>query len=189
MISKLEIKNFRLFADFQITGLTRVNLFVGLNNSGKSSLLEAIYALANRGTPDTLVDLWEHLRELVSFRLNEPTPEGRFYELQRLFHRNNGDSTQRAEIKSVDSNGTKKYLCIQNQFEEEHSNGIKVINRENEEYVVDMYGTIRTTRAQGENGRGYEQTLRSQNIQWLFTRHLDYPDIIRLWNTIDNSPG
>lgn len=52
MLPSLEIKNFRMLEDFRVEKLGRVNLIVGKNNSGKSSVLEAlrIYAgNANRG--------------------------------------------------------------------------------------------------------------------------------------------
>ncbi|NJN99238.1 MAG: AAA family ATPase [Anaerolineales bacterium] len=47
MLRDITIENYRLFEKFQIEGLTQVNLLVGANNSGKSSLLEAIYLLVN----------------------------------------------------------------------------------------------------------------------------------------------
>jgi AAA15 family ATPase/GTPase len=43
MLRDLTVQNYRCFEDFQLGGLERVNLFVGNNNSGKTSLLEAIY--------------------------------------------------------------------------------------------------------------------------------------------------
>lgn len=52
MLNSLEIKNFRSLENFQVKKLGRVNLIVGKNNSGKSSVLEAlrIYAgNANKG--------------------------------------------------------------------------------------------------------------------------------------------
>ncbi|SHE19511.1 AAA family ATPase [methanotrophic endosymbiont of Bathymodiolus puteoserpentis (Logatchev)] len=52
MLNSLEIKNFRSLEDFQVKKLGRINLIVGKNNSGKSSVLEAlrIYAgNANKG--------------------------------------------------------------------------------------------------------------------------------------------
>jgi hypothetical protein len=52
MLPSLEIKNFRMLEDFRVSKLGHVNLIVGKNNSGKSSVLEAlrIYAgNANRG--------------------------------------------------------------------------------------------------------------------------------------------
>lgn len=40
MLDKLTIKNFRIFEDFNIEGLRRVNLIAGKNNTGKTTLLE-----------------------------------------------------------------------------------------------------------------------------------------------------
>jgi len=42
MLNSLNIKKFRSLEDFQVTKLGRVNLIVGKNNSGKSSVLEAL---------------------------------------------------------------------------------------------------------------------------------------------------
>lgn len=41
-IKSLEIDGFRAVADLRVDGLRKVNLITGKNNSGKSSLLEAI---------------------------------------------------------------------------------------------------------------------------------------------------
>lgn len=43
MLRDFTIQNYRCFKDFHIDGLARVNLFVGMNNIGKTSLLEAVY--------------------------------------------------------------------------------------------------------------------------------------------------
>ena len=51
MINSLEITNFRCFERFEARDLARVNLLVGMNNSGKTSLLEAIELWAARGGP------------------------------------------------------------------------------------------------------------------------------------------
>ena len=45
MLNSIRIKNFRIFDEFSIDRLARVNLIVGKNNVGKSSLLEALYLL------------------------------------------------------------------------------------------------------------------------------------------------
>lgn len=47
MLDSLHIKNFRCFEDLTIPELGRVNLIVGKNNSGKSTLLEAVNILAH----------------------------------------------------------------------------------------------------------------------------------------------
>jgi energy-coupling factor transporter ATP-binding protein EcfA2 len=51
MIRALTIENFRSLRRFRMTGLGRVNLLVGTNNCGKSSILEAIHVLARPGDP------------------------------------------------------------------------------------------------------------------------------------------
>ncbi len=51
MISYLELQNYRGFKEYKLTGLGRVNLLVGLNNSGKTSILEAVNLLASGGDP------------------------------------------------------------------------------------------------------------------------------------------
>ena len=43
MINNIQIKNFRLFDKLEIKDLKRINLFVGRNNSGKSTILESIF--------------------------------------------------------------------------------------------------------------------------------------------------
>jgi predicted ATP-dependent endonuclease of OLD family len=45
MLTSISVKNFRLFQSLEIEDLNRVNLIAGLNNSGKTALLEALYFL------------------------------------------------------------------------------------------------------------------------------------------------
>src|SRR5258708_14421514 len=59
LLNSLEIRNFRGFHHLRIEHLGRVNLIVGKNNIGKSSLLEALRLYTQRFSP-TLV--WEILR-------------------------------------------------------------------------------------------------------------------------------
>lgn len=54
MINRLELVNYRGFDRYKIDGLARVNLLVGANNSGKTSILEAIHLLAAEGDLDVL---------------------------------------------------------------------------------------------------------------------------------------
>jgi AAA15 family ATPase/GTPase len=50
-LKSLRIKNFRVLEDFQVSKLGQVNLIVGQNNSGKSSVLEALQIYAGRASP------------------------------------------------------------------------------------------------------------------------------------------
>src|SRR5690554_2560389 len=49
MLKSLVIKNYRGLEDFQVEKLGRVNLIVGKNNSGKSTVLEALRLYAASG--------------------------------------------------------------------------------------------------------------------------------------------
>ena len=51
MITSLDIKNFKSLASCRIDNLKRVNLFLGKNNVGKSSLLEAISLYLSQASP------------------------------------------------------------------------------------------------------------------------------------------
>ena len=47
MLETLHIRNYRIFKELKIDQLRRINLIAGGNNSGKTSLLEAIFLLAS----------------------------------------------------------------------------------------------------------------------------------------------
>lgn len=51
MLDSLYIKNFRIFKELHIKYLGRINLIVGKNNSGKTSLLEALLSYATNASP------------------------------------------------------------------------------------------------------------------------------------------
>ena len=50
MFNRLRIQNYRAFTDLRIDRLSRLNLFTGRNNSGKTTLLEALFLLCGAGT-------------------------------------------------------------------------------------------------------------------------------------------
>lgn len=54
MIARLEIEHFRGLDKLVLDGLARVNLIVGANNVGKTSVLEAVYLLHEVGVDDAV---------------------------------------------------------------------------------------------------------------------------------------
>lgn len=52
MYRRVRVENFRGIPDLTVDDLARVNLFVGPNNAGKTSLLEALLLLQSPGAPD-----------------------------------------------------------------------------------------------------------------------------------------
>lgn len=77
LIDSLEISGFRALADLKIQSFGSVNLITGKNNSGKSTLLEAIRILATGGAVRTFFDILDYREELAtsneSERIYQPT--------------------------------------------------------------------------------------------------------------------
>ena len=65
---KISIKGFRGIKSLEISGLSRVNLFVGKNNSSKTSVLEAVYILCGAYNPNLLINV-DNFRGMI---LDEP---------------------------------------------------------------------------------------------------------------------
>jgi hypothetical protein len=60
------VRGFRAFRELQIEEFGRVNLFVGLNNAGKTSLLEAIHLYAGGANPQRIRELLIAREEIAS---------------------------------------------------------------------------------------------------------------------------
>jgi ABC-type branched-subunit amino acid transport system ATPase component len=54
MIRSVKVTGFRALRRFSMQNLGRINLLVGKNNAGKSSVLEALYLLSNAGAPTAI---------------------------------------------------------------------------------------------------------------------------------------
>lgn len=68
-LTSLRIENFRSLKNFEVKRLGHVNLIVGKNNSGKSSVLEALRIYAAGATPSTMQEIAESHDE--KFQLSE----------------------------------------------------------------------------------------------------------------------
>jgi hypothetical protein len=55
MLDSLRLENYRCFPTYRLSSLSRVNLIVGKNNCGKTSVLEAVHLLAAGGDPRVLL--------------------------------------------------------------------------------------------------------------------------------------
>ena len=76
MLSKLELEGYRGFEAYELAGLSRVNLLVGPNNCGKTSILEAVHFLVSEGSPSVLTRSSRSRGEMNDAG-TEPTPRMR----------------------------------------------------------------------------------------------------------------
>ena len=57
MLKRLQVRNFRGFNELKVNQLSDINLIAGKNNSGKTSLLEAIFLLSGAGNAEMAVNI------------------------------------------------------------------------------------------------------------------------------------
>jgi hypothetical protein len=57
MFTSVRIQNFRQFRDLTLEGLGQINLITGANDTGKTSLLEALFAHVSPTTPETILTI------------------------------------------------------------------------------------------------------------------------------------
>ena len=101
MLTRLEIKNFRGINELTLTDISRINLIVGRNDTGKTSLLEAIRLLLS-GDP-------RHLRRTVRNRI-EHRPTDLLQDYQLAFYQAHSD-------KPLFINGTVSAIALSAQAE------------------------------------------------------------------------
>ncbi|MSR58234.1 MAG: hypothetical protein EXS05_11225 [Planctomycetaceae bacterium] len=80
MFKSFELENYRGFERYRVRGLERVNLLVGKNNCGKTSVLEAVHLLAAAGEPSIL--------QRIAWRRGEVV----FVDLERERYKNRRDA-------------------------------------------------------------------------------------------------
>lgn len=107
MISDLEIKNYRLFNQFEAHSLARVNLIVGNNNSGKSSFLEAIHLLTSDEIRSSLIHILNDRGEIAPGFIDPSFGRNRTggYQISQVFHDRQIKPGQTA---SINASGDKK---------------------------------------------------------------------------------
>ena len=110
MIDTLQVKNYRSFQQFKMEKLGRINLLVGKNNSGKTSLLEAIQIAASGVDPQVLWDI--AIRRGESFADDPDTPPYRKraeIDISHWFYGFGYDSG--AELRIALLNGVARQFC------------------------------------------------------------------------------
>ncbi len=129
MIKSIDIENYRGIKELNIDDFSRVNLIVGENASGKSSLLEALYLIANFSEPVVINSIFYN-------RKHKPKKENDF---KSIFFNNesNNDISIAADLDFKNSKEKKRNLEIK--FADNNSTFFKFINEKNEEKISAGY--------------------------------------------------
>ncbi len=87
MLTSIELDNYRGFERYRLSRLARVNLLVGKNNCGKTSVLEAVHLLGSGGSPEVLAETARLRGEVVlAPATREPYVGGAPADLSHFFH-------------------------------------------------------------------------------------------------------
>ena len=110
MLQSLEIENFRQFSHFTIPKLGRINLLTGKNNSGKTSVLEAIHLLMTQEHPAQVMIKLQISRGEVS-----PIPDSDQYaaEITHLFCNRQVSEGEVIKISGANEQAKERRLTIQ----------------------------------------------------------------------------
>ena len=88
-LDSLKIKNFRILEDVTIEKLGHVNLIVGKNNSGKSTVLEALALLASGFNPEVMLFISNNRN--VYRHLNTKDTESKVFSIENIISKSNED--------------------------------------------------------------------------------------------------
>lgn len=105
MLSRLEMENFRAFPRLTLEGLTRVNLLVGRNGGGKTSVLEAVNILAGNGSPMPVLQVIMQ-RAGAWIKIEGSTRVE--WSVHTLFHGGEAGQDTRLQISAVNGDATVK---------------------------------------------------------------------------------
>ena len=191
MLTCFDIKNFRLFKELNIPKLSRVNLFVGKNNSGKTALLESLHIYIGNGTPEILLsslerreEYWDSNKDIESF-------------LRHLFNGHNIPflDDEGIILKATNILKFSTYALIENKTDRKLVKSIKnensIINyilaiEKNDKIInqINLDNDIFDFKNTKNRSRLIRREDNSNNVNYVSTETIDKEALARLWDSI-----
>jgi ABC-type lipoprotein export system ATPase subunit len=190
MLKDLTIENYRLFQKFALDSIARVNLIVGTNNSGKSSLLEAIYLLAGKGDRAYLFDLLNKRGEFTAISKDSHGMVSGGYQAAHIFHARLLKTGHVIEIESKLENSTSLTIAP-------GKRKVEGLDQEMLEFEYVCNGAEPVASLLPIVGDGFlafsVPGLRSpasseKQVEFVTTDYLEYDELARLWDRITLTP-
>jgi ABC-type branched-subunit amino acid transport system ATPase component len=109
MLNVLQIEGFRAFSRYVIEDLGRVNLFVGRNNSGKTTILEAAEMLL--AADSTAAVLGSAIRRGEMYVPRNQDSPSQYADVSHLFHGHACEAGKKFEIRGTESSSPLWLVC------------------------------------------------------------------------------
>ncbi|MEA5510855.1 AAA family ATPase [Crocosphaera sp. UHCC 0190] len=110
MLSSLHIENFRGFQEFDLEDLGRINLLVGENNNGKTSILEAILIFLSHGNLNVILELMKYRGEYWREKNDKKGTSESEYAMRHLFYGHEIVQETKFSLKGIDDNSQNQLI-------------------------------------------------------------------------------
>lgn len=208
LIQELSIRDYRLFTEFELKQAARVNLIVGTNNSGKSSLLEAIYLLSGQKPASsllyTLSERGEYAYKASGLRYGEKLTGG--YVVSHIFNGHHLNKKSSIVITGKTESVSSLHITLKNgrsqagesmqipliahenfdEFESEPESMRLVFERSGERTLFDSL----TLSGEYASFRHYPRQISApeQSSRLVMAEYLAYDELSTLWDSITLTP-
>ncbi len=209
MIKDLRIDGYRLFHHFELQPITGVNLIVGDNNSGKSSLLEAVYLLTSSDARSSLTYILNERGEKIvsgSFipQFNRvQSSEG--YRVAQIFHNRVFKSGQKITMQTSSDEKMSLQIVLEKATSPNGNSGEQPVLFDVESDLEDHIKSVAFKRAAPNADRSERLPLTEDGIlpgrpyrgfvarpedrsRFLTTSYMGYDELAVLWDSITLTP-
>lgn len=202
MLRDLSIENYRLFRKFELDSIARVNLIVGENNSGKSSLLEAIYLLTGGNYSGPLAEVVSERSEFAQVwpvPYDRPGEQVEGYQVAHIFYGYQLKAKRAIKIESRSPTSSCLTISFTENSEEKpdlfeglsiddlvHSGNLAI--RYTRQGLEPTKRTVKLLGALYPFLRPYPRNTFPADAIRVIAKFVDYGTLVRLWDNITLTP-